>query len=286
MESSHEQSSKPNEDIPWRSVDITPTKEEQIAQTTVKPTRTQTEQTMTTPTTQMTQTTTSGNVTTFTFNGVSFDMVNVKGGIFLMGSSASEAESYEKPTHHEVVESFMIGKTEVTQALWKAVMGTNPSQFKGDYLPVETVTWDDCQKFISRLKDITGKKFRLPTETEWEYAARGGNQNHGYKYSGSNDINSVAWYRDISDNKTHGIATKAPNELGLYDMSGNVWEWTSDKWCDDYNSPRNGGNNGNFYVCRGGSNSNDSSCSRVAFRAGAPSDHGYNDVGLRLALDY
>ena len=117
----------------------------------------------------------------------------------------------------------IIGKYEVTQALWKAVMENNPSGFKGDNLPVECVSWYDCQKFISKLNRITGKKFRLPTEAEWEYAARGGKKSRGYQYSGSNNISDVAWYIINSGDKTHAVGTKQGNELGIYDMSGNVW---------------------------------------------------------------
>ncbi|MBR0324280.1 MAG: SUMF1/EgtB/PvdO family nonheme iron enzyme, partial [Bacteroidales bacterium] len=121
--------------------------------------------------------------------------------------------------------TFYIGKYEVTQAEWKAVMGTNPSRHKGDNLPVENVTWFDCQEFIRKLNELTGKQFRLPTEAEWEYAARGGKHSYGAKYAGDNDIDNVAWYGDNSNNTTHPVGLKRPNELGLYDMTGNVQEW-------------------------------------------------------------
>lgn len=182
-------------------------------------------------------------VRTYTVNGVSFDMVSVKGGTFTMGATSeqgSDADSDETPTHKVTLSDYMIGKTEVTQELWQAVMGSNPSNFKGNNLPVEQVSWDDCQEFIKKLNSLTGLNFRLPTEAEWEYAGRGGKKGKGYKYSGSNDIGSVAWYYENSGNsrlndnnweydklesnncRTHAVATKAPNELGLYDMSGNV----------------------------------------------------------------
>jgi formylglycine-generating enzyme required for sulfatase activity len=222
----------------------------------------------------------SANKNSFTVNGVSFDMVNVEGGTFKMGSDDSEAYDDEKPVHSETVSTFRIGKTEVTQALWKAVMGSNPSYFKGDNLPVECVSWHDCQTFIDKLNSITGENFRLPTESEWEYAARGGNKSRGYKYSGSNSLGEVAWYAGNSGNKTHSVATKSPNELGIYDMTGNVWEWTSDIWCDDYNSSRVGSNR----VNRGGSWDFDARYCRVSFRNSNDPSNAHNDLGLRLAL--
>ena len=145
----------------------------------------------------------------------------------------SEAYGDESPVHSVTLSSYYMGETEVTQALWKAVMGNNPSRFKGDNLPVENVSWNDCQEFIRKLKQKTGKNFRLPTEAEWEYAARGGKKSNGYKYSGSNNIGSVAWYDDNSSNQIHAVKGKRLNELGLYDMSGNVWEWCSD-WYGQY----------------------------------------------------
>lgn len=147
----------------------------------------------------------------------------------------SEAESDEKPTHNVTLSSYYICKYEVTQALWRAVMGSNPSYFKGDNLPVECVSWNDCQTFINRLNSYTGRNFRLPTEAEWEFAARGGNYSRHYKYSGSNYIGDVAWYTDNSGSRTHPVGTKQANELGLYDMSGNVYEWCSD-WYGSYSS--------------------------------------------------
>ena len=195
----------------------------------------------------------------FTVNGVSFEMVRVEGGTFRMGAtSEQEADDWdrEKPVHSVTLSGYYIGKTEVTQALWKAVMGINPSRFKGDYLPVENVSWDDCQEFIRKLNSMTGQNFRLPTEAEWEFACRGGNNSRGYKYSGSNNLGSVAWYDGNSGNKTHPVGTKAPNELGIYDMSGNVWEWCAD-WYGDYSSGAQtnptGPYGGSNRVYRGGS---------------------------------
>ena len=186
------------------------------------------------------------------------NMVYVSGGTFTMGATSeqgSEAYDNEKPTHSVTLSSYYICKYEVTQALWRAVMGSNPSFFKGDNLPVEYVSWNDCQTFINRLNSYTGRNFRLPTEAEWEFAARGGNYSRHYKYSGSNYISDVGWYDDNSGNRTHPVGTKQANELGLYDMSGNVWEWCSD-WYGSYsfysqNDPT-GPNSGSYRVNRGG----------------------------------
>ena len=163
-------------------------------------------------------------------NGVRYEMVKVNAGTFTMGATSEMKDPYddERPTHQvTLTNNYYMGKTEVTQALWKAVMGSNPSSFKGDNKPVENVSWNDCQTFIKKLNQATGKNFRLPTEAEWEFAARGGNNSKHYQYSGSNNIDDVAWDTDDSDG-THDVATKSPNELGLYDMSGNVSEWCQD----------------------------------------------------------
>ena len=154
-------------------------------------------------------------------------MVKVRGGTFQMGATPEQtgAFDFEKPVHSVTLSDYYIGETEVTQELWTAVMGNNSSHFKGNsQRPVETVSWSDCQTFITKLNELTGENFHLPTEAQWEYAARGGNKSRGYLYSGSNSIDDVAWYDSNSGNKTHAVKTKSPNELGLYDMSGNVWE--------------------------------------------------------------
>ena len=229
---------------------------------------------------------------TFTVNGVSFEMIAVEGGTFTMGATAeqgSDAWDDESPTHQVTLSSYMIGKTEVTQELWQAVMGSNPSYFKGSNLPVEEVSWEDCQTFVTKLNELTGKNFRLPTEAEWEYAARGGNNSQGYKYSGSNTIADVAWYTSNSSKTTHPVATKAPNELGIYDMSGNVMEWCSDWYSSSYYSSSSqynptGPASGSDRVHRGGSwYSNAGSC-RVSIRYGSNPARRDNDLGLRLAL--
>ena len=222
-------------------------------------------------------------------DGISIDMVRVKAGTFTMGATAEmkDPDDWEKPTHRVTLTyDYNIGKYEVTQALWQAVMGNNPSNFKGENLPIENVSWNDCQEFISKLNRITGKTFRLPTEAEWEYAARGGNKSRGYQYSGSNNLFDVAWYRDNSGKKTHAVGTKQPNELGIYDMSGNVWEWCQN-WYGEYSRSSltnpTGANSGSRRVYRGGSWNNDvwgcrSSC-RYDYTPGYR-----NCIGLRLVL--
>lgn len=166
---------------------------------------------------------------------VPYKMVPVEGGTFTMGApeQAAQASDNAKPAHQVTLSSYRIGETEVTQALWMAVMGRNPSYFNGDNRPVEEVSWDDCQEFIAKLNALTGKRFRLPTEAEWEFAARGGNKSHGYMYSGSDDADEVGWHEGNADGATHAVGQKLPNELGLYDMCGNVQEWCQD-WYGGY----------------------------------------------------
>jgi formylglycine-generating enzyme required for sulfatase activity len=240
----------------------------------------------------------------FNVNGVSFIMKYVEGGTFQMGVSTKEdkeADWNERP-HVVKLDDFYIGETEVTQALWLAVMGENPSNRKGDGLPVESISWNDCQTFILKLSLLTGNTFRLPTEAEWEFSARGGNRCKGYKYSGSNCIDSVAWYdknsgnlvdsikdwqiSDILNNyKLHLVKTKQQNELGLYDMSGNVWEWCQDwfgSYLDDTVNPQ-GATEGVYKILRGGSYMSNSKGCRVTNRyEGNPEKKG-KICGLRLA---
>jgi formylglycine-generating enzyme required for sulfatase activity len=217
------------------------------------------------------------------------EMVYVEGGTFMMGCNAerdADCLDSQEPEHRVTVSSFNIGKYEVTQAQWKAIMGSNPSKFKGDSLPVETVSWKDARKFIRRLNAQTGKRYRLPTEAEWEFAACGGVKSNGYKYSGSNNIDDVAWYMDNSERKTHPVGTKLPNELGIYDMSGNVWEWCSD-WFGDYSgdtqtNPK-GPLTGSLRVLRGGSWGDASHC-WVAYRSYDTPGNRNGIVGFRVVL--
>lgn len=215
------------------------------------------------------------------------NMVYVSGGTFIMGGDES---SDQTPTHSVTLSSYYICKYEVTQALWRAVMGSNPSKFKGDNLPVEQVSWNDCQTFINRLNSYTGRNFRLPTEAEWEFAARGGNYSRHYKYSGSNYISDVAWYGDdsgSSGNRTHPVGTKQANELGLYDMSGNVWEWCSD-WYGSYSSysqnDPTGPNSGSERVMRGGGRRNGAWNCRSSHRFSNSPGISDCSFGLRLVL--
>ena len=238
-----------------------------------------------------------GTNQTFNVNGVSFTMIAVEGGTFKMGAQSSDlsgdnydsdAFSYESPVHSVTLSSYYIGETEVTQELWEAVMGSNPSYYSGyPQRPVESVSWNDCQEFITKLNNLTGRNFRLPTEAEWEYAARGGNKSKGYKYSGSNTIGDVAWYDDNSGSKTHDVKAKAANELGIYDMSGNVWEWCQDLY-GDYSSGSQtnptGPSSGSYRVLRGGSWHLSARNCRVSHRDSYYPGDGSSNFGLRLAL--
>ena len=233
---------------------------------------------------------TSGCVITIPVrDGISIEMVKVEAGSFNMGATPEMENPHEdeKPVHRvTLTNNYYIGKYEVTQALWKIVMGSNPSNSKGDNLPVEKVSWNDCQKFISKLNKLTGKSFRLPTEAEWEYAARGGNKSRGYQYSGSNTIGDVAWYDGNSGSKTHAVGTKQPNELGAFDMNGNVWEWCQD-WFNRYSSsPQTnpiGAVSGSCRVYRGGSWCYSGYC-RCSCRFDGTPDFRNGDLGLRLVL--
>ncbi len=219
-------------------------------------------------------------------------MVYVSGGTFTMGATSeqgSDAYDREKLAHSVTLSGYYIGKYEVTQELWKAVMGSNPSYYKGDNLPVEQVSWNDVQEFLWKLNAMTGKRYRLPTEAEWEFAARGGNSSRGYKYSGGNSLGSVAWYYDNSGSRTHAVGTKSPNELGIYDMSGNVLEWCQDWYNSSYygslplTNPQ-GPNSGLHRVYRGGSWGNDAWTCRVSIRTYTTPDSRDRYLGFRLAL--
>ena len=224
-----------------------------------------------------------------TLNGVTFKMVYVEGGTFQM----------DVPVHQVTLSGYYIGETEVTQALWEAVMGSNPSFFKGPNRPVEQVSWEDiCGRdgsgtdpkcFLYKLNQLTGQRFRLPTEAEWEYAARGGNNSRGYQYSGSEMLGDVAWYDNNSGDSTHDIKTKQPNELGLYDMSGNVWEWCQD-WYGSYGADSQtnptGPVSGSDRVIRGGSCFNGDTGCRVTRRGSFSPGGTGNFLGYRLASQF
>ena len=215
-------------------------------------------------------------------------MIFVQGGTFEMGSN--DGQDDEKPVHRVTVSDFYIGKYEVTQKEWKEVMGNNPSYNKGDNLPVEQVSWDDIQEYLQKLNAKTGKNYRLPTEAEWEYAARGGNKSRGYTYSGSNSIDNVAWYSSNSGNETHAVGRKQANELGIYDMSGNVWEWCNDWYGENYynNSPLQnpqGPTSGTYRVLRGGSFDGGDNNGRVASRVNFDPDVRYFIFGFRVVED-
>jgi formylglycine-generating enzyme required for sulfatase activity len=239
---------------------------------------------------------------TITVNGVSFKMIPVQGGTFTMGCTSeqgSDCSGDERPVHQVTVSTYYMGETEVTQRLWEAVMGSNPSHFKNcPECPVEQVSWEDAQEFIQKLNRLTGKTFRLPTEAEWEYAARGtsaslsnptsASLSNPTKYAGSNNVDEVAWHRDNSGGKTHKVKGKRPNELGLYDMSGNVWEWCEDVWHDNYNgAPTDGrpwmaGGNFGLRVIRGGAWGYDAGGCRVSDRSNcAPTYRGFS-IGFRV----
>jgi formylglycine-generating enzyme required for sulfatase activity len=223
-------------------------------------------------------------------NGVPFDMVFVQGGTFQMGSN--DGSDREKPVHAVKLADFHIGKYPVTQAQWRAVMGNNPSHFSGcDNCPVEFVNWDYLQRFIAKLNELSkaqgqqGRYF-LPTEAQWEYAARGGQLSKGYAYSGSNNLDEVGWYEDNSGDKTHVVGAKKANELGLYDMSGNVLEWCSDWYGGRYSSGLQenpiGAATGTLRVLRGGSWLYDAQDCRPASRHYGTPTHSYYNLGCRL----
>ncbi|MFN8862673.1 MAG: formylglycine-generating enzyme family protein [Flavobacteriales bacterium] len=222
----------------------------------------------------------------FTTKGMTF--LKVAGGTFLMGctSEQSNCGDNERPVHSVTLSGFYMMKYEVTQAQWNAVMGSNPSSHYGcDECPVEQVSWDDIQGFISKMNSMTGKRFRLPTEAEWEYAARGGNISKGSKYSGGSNLDGVAWYDGNSGSATHPVGQKQPNELGLYDMAGNVWEWCQD-WHGDYDSAAqtnlSGASSGSIRVLRGGSWGGKADYCRVSYRGNRPPVNRGSGIGFRL----
>ena len=218
---------------------------------------------------------------------VEYPMVFVEGGTFKMGSYESDADADER-IHTVTLTDYCIGKYEVTQELWEAVMDNNPSYNKGPRKPVENVSWNDIQEFIERLNELTGKKFRLPSEAQWEFAARGGKKSKGYKYSGENTLRMVSWYAENSLNKSHDVGTKLPNELGICDMSGNVCELCSDYYGDyifTSKSDPEGPVSGTYRVCRGGSWYHTAGTCRVSDRNNRAPGFKGNNLGFRLCLD-
>ncbi|MCG8036136.1 MAG: formylglycine-generating enzyme family protein [Candidatus Thiodiazotropha taylori] len=215
------------------------------------------------------------------------EMIRIPSGHFRMGDQFGEGDSDEKPVHEVRISGFELGKYEVTQAQWQAVMGSNPSKFTGcQNCPVELVSWDDIQVYLRKLNQITGRRYRLPTESEWEYACRSGGKQE--KYCGGSNLSSLAWYE--SNDKTHPVGQKEPNGLGLYDMSGNVWEWTQDCWNDSYSgAPQDGSawrdGDCSRAVLRGRSWSPRPTYVRSADRSRAPRDTRFTNYGFRLARD-
>lgn len=219
------------------------------------------------------------------------DMVKVEGGTFTMGGTpeqGNDAFDDEKPVHKVTLSTFSIGRYPITQDQWEAVMGSNPSHFKGEKRPVESVSWFDCQEFAKKLSEMTGRHFRLPTEAEWEYAARGGKKGKRYKFSGGHILDLVGWYNENSGNTSHEVGKKSPNELGLYDMSGNIWEWVQD-WKGDYTEDDQvnptGPETGIERVCRGGSWNREIDRARVSYRGDDQPTLRYCSLGLRIVVD-
>jgi len=222
-------------------------------------------------------------------------MVWVEGGAFVMGSDAKGARNREKPAHKVNLDSFYIGQTEVTSKLWEEVMGWNYSYYTCDNCAVNNISWKNVQEFIKRLNSETGKVFRLPSEAEWEYAAKGGSKSQGYTYSGSNNIDDVAWFASNSAHRNHPVATRKPNELGLYDMTGNLWEFCMDDMSRSIyskatrNNPLNAPNKNfsitSMKVIRGSGYDFPANESEIYKRDGATSNVRMPDIGFRLALD-
>jgi formylglycine-generating enzyme required for sulfatase activity len=227
-------------------------------------------------------------------NNVKLEMVTIPAGSFTMGSDESDYDD-EKPQHQVKLQEFYLGKYPVTQEQYQAIMGNNPSKFKDNPKnPVELVSWDDAQEFCQKLNQKTGKKYRLPTEAEWEYACRAGTQTRYYFGDDEKQLGEYAWFDKNSDSKTHPVGQKKPNNWGLHDMSGNVWEWCEDPWHDSYaNKPEDIKNNGNSiwsdsnesrHILRGGSWNDNSGGCRSAVRDGYDADFGYYYYGFRLVL--
>jgi len=236
----------------------------------------------------ITATSKSGNYTatcTITVVDAEPQLVSVEGGTFTMGCTFDDCNSTVLIPHQVTLNSYKIAKHQVTQKQWEAIMGDNPSSIKGDDLPVYYVSWHNAQTFITKLNSITGKKYRLPTEAEWEYAARGGNKSQGFKYSGSDNIDEVAWYSGNSLFKPHPVGTKKANELGTCDMSGNMVEWCSDWWdlyTDASQENPTGPDNGEYRIVRGGDYGSSAIYAHVTWRGGIKPNSEWGG-GFRLA---
>lgn len=235
------------------------------------------------------------------YGSVQFDMAKVEGGTFTMGAQSTsssqpnydkDADTDEKPTHSVTLSPYYIGKTEVTQLLWYVVMGAYPNissaYGRGEDYPVYNVTYSQCEQFIKKLNALTGKTFRFPTEAEWEFAARGGKNTNGHRYSGSTTVGTVAWYSSNASNKTHPVAQKTANEINVYDMSGNVWEWCSD-WYGNYSmssqTDPTGATSGPGHVIRGGGYNDAATECRVSVRSNAAAASSFTTLGLRLVME-
>ena len=219
------------------------------------------------------------------------NMIFVDGGTFIMGTENNDYRQNQDntPAHLVEIEPFFICRYEVTQDEWELVTGSNPSEFQGANLPVENISWEDCQVFINKLNDMTGMDFRLPSEAEWEYAAQGGKYSLHYNYAGSEYPKSVAWYADNSKAKTHQVGKKRPNELGIYDMSGNVSEWCRDYYEFSFyqHSPSlnpTGPEKGQNKVVRGGAWMMNENYINIKYRAVYPTNEKNSSIGLRLAM--
>lgn len=216
------------------------------------------------------------------------EMVAVDGGTFTMGLDTNEAgHAYETPKHEVTLNAYQIGKYEVTQELWEAVMGNNPSIFKGSDLPVENISWNDIQLFIKKLNKLSGKHYRLPTEAEWEFAARGGNKSKGYVYIGGNEIDNTAWHCGNSDKCSHAVGSSGANELGIFDMAGNVSEWTQD-WYGHYSdkpqkNPKGAKSSDIGKIFRGGNYANLLNYNKPACRFVSNPNFKSPTIGFRLA---
>lgn len=222
-------------------------------------------------------------------NNQVMEFILVEAGTFRMGSPRNEPDRFQNENQHRVTltNDYYIGKYPVTQAQWLSLMEKNPSHFQGDNRPVDSVSWVDCQNFIEKLNDYTSKNFRLPTEAEWEFAARGGNNSNGYMFSGSDNIDDVAWYIGNSQYQTHPVGLKLPNELGIYDMNGNILEWCNDRY-GEYPRGRvvdpTGPESGHYRVLRGGAwNFNAANC-RIAHRGNSFPSRGWHFTGFRLVI--